>query len=365
MNRFAGAVGHRHGDAGRIGILLANLGTPAAPTAPALRRYLAEFLSDPRVVERPRLPWLLLLHGVILNLRPRKSARAYQKIWSDDGSPLLVIARRQRDAIEQNLRARFGDAVSVTLGMNYGAPSISHALAELRAAGVRRLLVLPLYPQYAGATTGSVFDHAAAAISRWRWVPELRFVNAYHDEPAYIAALAAAIRRHRAQHGAAQTLLFSFHGLPQSALSAGDPYHCQCQKTARLVAENLQLADREWLTVFQSRFGREPWLQPYADETLQKLPAAGVTSVDIACPGFSADCLETLEEIAMQNRELFLHAGGRKYRYIPCLNDDAEHIAMLCDLIARNFGDWPARTEAENAAAVEGKKYALALGAPR
>ncbi len=340
MSRFVDEVEFSHQSECSIGVLLVNLGTPEAPTPRSVRRYLRQFLSDPRVVEFPRLPWWLILNLVILNVRPRRSAKAYEKIWTDDGSPLLVISKRQAGAVGRALAEGWEGRMHVELGMAYGEPSIGGALERLRAGGVRRLLVLPLYPQYSGTTTGSVFDAVTRTLQQWRWVPELRFVNAYHDHPPYVRAVADKIRVQWGHGERGDRLLFSFHGVPQRYLLAGDPYHCQCQKSARLIAEDLDLADNEWSVVFQSRFGREPWLKPYCDQTLEALPDQRVKSVDIVCPGFSADCLETLEEIAQQNRDLFLCAGGERYQYIPCLNDDPAHIDLLSGLVLAQTREW-------------------------
>ena len=339
-NRYRG-VAYQHGRRPCTGILLSNLGTPEAPTTAALRRYLAEFLWDPRVVEIPRFLWWPILHLFILPFRPARSAHAYRKIWLDSGSPLLVYTRRQARQVEQLLQERVPGPVKVAVGMRYGKPSIASALQALRTAGAQRLLSLPLYPQYSGATTASVFDALARALMAERWVPELRTVHHYHDDPAYIAALARSIDEFWQAHGRPQRLLFSFHGMPKRTLLAGDPYFCQCQKTARLTAERLALPAEQWQVVFQSRFGREEWLQPYADRTIAALPGEGCRKIDIVCPGFAADCLETLEEMAMQNRDLFLEAGGEQYRYIPALNDRADHIEALVDLIVRHGQGWP------------------------
>ncbi|HPF59810.1 MAG TPA: ferrochelatase [Candidatus Competibacteraceae bacterium] len=321
------------------GILLANLGTPDAPTPQALRRYLAEFLWDSRVVEIPRLLWWLILHGIILRIRPAQSARKYATIWTADGSPLLAISRRQAAALAKVLAARCPGPVRIALGMRYGNPSIASALAELRAAGAERLLVLPLYPQYSAATTASAFDAVAAELRTWRWLPELRFIAQYSDDPGYLDALATHIQAGRAgQPG--DRLLFSFHGLPKRNLLAGDPYYCQCHKTARLVAGRLELAPEQWGVAFQSRFGRAEWLQPYTRALLTDWAKTGVKSVDVVCPGFAADCLETLEEIALENRQTFLDAGGEHYRYLPALNDAADHIAALAALIERHATGW-------------------------
>lgn len=322
------------------GVLLTNLGTPDAPTPQALRRYLAEFLWDSRVVEIPRPLWWLILHGVILRTRPARSAHKYQTIWTPEGSPLLAISRRQAVALAATLTERCPGSIRVALGMRYGNPSIAAALAELRAAGAQRLLVLPLYPQYSAATTASTFDAVATELRTWRWLPELRFVAQYHDDPGYLAALAAHMSADRAELPG-ERLLFSFHGLPKRNLLAGDPYHCQCHKTARLVAERLGLAPKQWAVAFQSRFGRAEWLQPYTSVLLADWAKAGVKSVDVVCPGFAADCLETLEEIALENRQTFLDAGGERYRYLPALNDAPEHIAALIGLIERHTAGWP------------------------
>lgn len=342
-SRYTGtpASAHRHRDPARIGVLICNLGTPTAPTRGAVRTYLAEFLSDPRLIELPRWLWLPILHGVILNVRPSRSAHAYARVWTPEGSPLLVLSRQQEAGLRARLATRYGERVVLALGMRYGQPAIPAALASLRAAGARRLLVLPLYPQYSGPASGSVFDAVAATLADWRWVPDLRFVASYHDDPAYIAALANSIREYWQAHGRGQRLYFSFHGLPQRYFLQGDPYFCQCHATARLVAGALQLADTDWELVFQSRFGREPWLQPYADVTLQAAARNGLGRADIVCPGFAADCLETLEEMALQNRELFLAAGGEDLRYIPALNARDDHLSALLDLVAGQLAGWP------------------------
>ena len=325
-----------HGQAPATGVLLANLGTPDAPDRAAVRRYLKQFLWDPRVVETPRPLWWLILNGIILTTRPQRSAKAYASIWGAEGSPLLSISRAQHARLAQAL----GPTLKVELAMRYGQPSIPQALAALRQAGVRRLLVLPLYPQYSGTTTASVFDAVTQEISGWRWIPELRFVNQYHDDPGFIAALAESVRAYQAEHGRPQRLVMSFHGLPRAYFDAGDPYYCQCQKTARLLAETLGLTAEDYAVTFQSRLGVKAWLQPYTDEYLQGLPPQGIRRVQVICPGFSADCLETLEEVAMENRDHFLAKGGEAYDYIPCLNDGAGHIAFLQGLVHRHLQGW-------------------------
>jgi ferrochelatase len=357
---YRGDSGFLHGTAPALGVLVTNLGTPEAPTTAAVRRYLAEFLSDPRVVEMPRWLWRLILHGVILRVRPRRSAEAYHKVWSPEGSPLLTIARRQVAALAGALGARLPGPVRVALGMRYGQPSIAAALEELRAAGVRRLLVLPLYPQYSATTTGSTFDAVAATLGSWRWLPELRFVTHYHDDPGYLDALAQSVREAWTTHGEPDRVLCSFHGLPRRYLAAGDPYHCECQKTARLLAERLGLAPGRWAVSFQSRVGREEWLKPYTDHLLKEWGAGGVAKVQVICPGFSADCLETLEEIDQQNRGFFLQAGGSAFHYVPALNERADHIRALADLVCRHVQGWP---EADPGWA--GQQVAAALAASR
>ncbi|MCP5153674.1 MAG: ferrochelatase [Ectothiorhodospiraceae bacterium] len=364
--RYVGTPEFAHDAARPDGILLANLGTPDAPGVAAVRRYLAEFLWDPRVVEMARPLWWLILHGVILRVRPRRTAEAYAKVWTDEGSPLLVHSRRQAAGVAERLAAAWPDAaVRVELGMRYGNPSIPDALERLRQAGVGRLLVLPLYPQYSGSTTGSVFDAVATTVGRWRWLPELRFVTHYHDDEAHVAALAASIAEARATSGAGERLLFSFHGLPRRYLDAGDPYHCQCHATARRVTEALGLGPEAWGLSFQSRVGREEWLRPYTDDLLREWAAAGVRSVDVVCPGFAADCLETLEEVAMGYGELFESAGGERLRYIPALNDRADHLDALTALVLARTADWRTAAGAPPDAARRAatRRRALALGA--
>ncbi len=338
---YANTRGAHHDDPETLGVLLVNLGTPDAPTVPAVRRYLAEFLWDPRVVELSRPVWWLILHGIILWARPPRTALTYQAVWTPEGSPLMVISKRLAKAMQAALSDRFAAPVKVALGMRYGHPSISSALAALRAAHARRILVLPLYPQYSATTTASTFDAVTAELRTWRCLPELRFVNQYHDDPGYIAALAASIRAYWAEHGEPERLLFSFHGIPKDYFLNGDPYYCQCQKTARLVVEQLGLAKGRWLLSFQSRFGAQEWLKPYTDETLKKWATTGVRSVHVISPGFAADCLETIEEISVENRDYFLESGGQSYGYIPCLNDGPEHIAGLAGLIERHCAGWP------------------------
>jgi ferrochelatase len=313
------------------------------------------------VIEMPRMLWLAILHGIILRVRPSRSAKAYRQVWTEQGSPLLDISRRQAAALQQALEA--GDdpqPVNVALAMRYGSPSIREALQELRAAGARRILVLPMYPQYSATTTASVFDAVTRELQQWRWVPEMRFINQYHDDPGYVRALADTIRRYRDGHGTSDKLLFSFHGIPKDYFLNGDPYYCHCQKTARLVAENLGLAEDQWQLGFQSRVGAKEWLKPYTDHILKDWGGAGVGSVQVVCPGFSADCLETLEEIAVENRDYFLGAGGGSYGYIPALNDEPQHIEALAGLVNRHLQGWEAVQDAPGRLA-----RAQALGAER
>ncbi len=366
--KYRGETDYRHGSGGTVGVLLVNLGTPDAPTAAALRRYLGEFLWDSRVVEIPRPIWWLILNVVILNIRPRKSAAAYQRVWRDDGSPLLAISRQQCDALSDRLGRHFNGRVKVELAMRYGKPSIRSALEALSNARARRVLVVPLYPQYSATTTASTFDGIAKVIKTWRWIPELRFINGYCDDDAYIWAAIQRIKRYWEENGRGDRLLFSFHGLPKRYLISGDPYHCQCHKTGRLIAQGLGLKDDQWQLSFQSRFGREEWLEPYTDYIVKHLPRQGIKSVDVFCPGFAADCLETLEEIAMLNREFFIEAGGERFNYIPALNDMPEHIEALENLILRHMQGWSEvrsdwdQAEAEQANA-DSKQRALAVGA--
>jgi len=360
--RFRSEPPYRHGSAPHVGVLLVNLGTPDAPTPAALRRYLAEFLSDPRVVEIPRLPWWLILHGIILRVRPAKSARKYAQVWTPDGSPLAVWTDKQAKLLAGYL-GEAGHAVRVQHAMRYGQPGIAKALDAFRAERVTRVLVLPLYPQYSAATGGSVFDAVAAWAQRARWVPELRFVQQYHDDPAFIDALAAQVLAHWQREGRGRMLVMSFHGVPERTLHLGDPYHCQCHKTARLLAERLGLPAEAWRVTFQSRFGKAKWLQPYTEPTLQQLAREGVERVDLICPGFAADCLETLEEIDQEAREAYLAAGGREFHYIACLNDRHEWIAALRDLALRHLQGWDTARAAPAPLQAQ-RERALKMGAP-
>ena len=314
------------------GVLLLNLGTPDAPTAEAIRPYLREFLSDRRVVDLPRALWLPLLHGVILPLRPRKLVPQYARIWRPDGSPLLAITREQRQALAAQLEADGGGTLVVE-AMRYGQPSIRTGLAELQRAGATRVIVLPLYPQYSETTTESAFDAVAAALYALGWQPELRVVRDYHDDARYIDALAQSVREHQAEHGRADRLLMSFHGIPQRYADRGDPYGTQCEATARRLAAALELRDFDWQLAYQSRVGGAAWLGPYTDVVIRQLAHEGVRTLDVICPGFSVDCLETLDEIAIRYRELFVAAGGQALRYVPALNARPAHIDALAGLV--------------------------------
>ncbi|SEH04627.1 ferrochelatase [Candidatus Venteria ishoeyi] len=359
-----------HANAPTTGILLCNLGSPEAPTAKAVRRYLAEFLSDPRIVEMPRWLWKLVLHGIILRTRPRRVAKNYQKIWTPTGSPLLNISRRQLALLQQQLAPTETSTLKFALGMSYGKPALSDALESLRAANAQRIIVLPLYPQYASATTGATWDGITQVLKSWRWIPELHFISHYHDHPLYIQALVDAIKDYWAQHGRPDKLLFSFHGIPKETMLAGDPYFCESQKTARLVAEQLaqQLEQQvawqlDWSVTFQSRFGPKEWLQPYTDHTLQALGKAGCKRVDVICPGFAADCLETLEEINEENRGYFLQAGGEAFHYIPALNDNPSHIKALAAVLSPYLNASPSLQQAQITAEASAQRaQALAAG---
>ena len=363
--KYLGEADYQHGSPSRLGVLLVNLGTPDSTEVKDVRRYLKQFLSDPRVVEVSRPLWWLILNGIILRFRPAKTAEAYESVWDEtDGSPLLSISKKQTKALTEKMAD--GLNPEVVLAMRYGNPSVGSALEVLRNANVRRLLVIPMYPQYSGSTVASVFDEVTRQLSKLRWLPECRFINQYFDNTGYIEALAQSVKNHWLEHGQAQQLVMSYHGIPQRYRNSGDPYFCQCQATSRLLADALDLSETQYRVVFQSRFGREPWLQPYCDETLKSLPAQGIKSVNVICPGFSSDCLETIEEIDEENREYFLHAGGTDFSYIPALNDQPLHIDMLATLVEQHSRGWP---EAENIdinnedALTASRGRAIALGA--
>ena len=344
-NHYTGLAGYSHDPSVQpvqAGVLLVNLGTPTAPTAKAVRPYLAEFLGDTRVIDYPRWLWWLILHGVILRTRPARSAHAYARIWTDEGSPLRFGSEALAAGLQAELlRQRPHGPIRVALAMRYGEPSVAHTIERLQREGVRRLLVLPLYPQYSATSTGSVIDAVADTLKTLRWPPELRLVNDYHDDPGHIEALALSIEHWWQTNGRGDKLLLSFHGIPERYADAGDPYSQQCHATARLLRERLRLSEDQLIISFQSRVGRERWLQPYTDAIVRQLAAQGVKKLDVACPGFAVDCLETLEEIAMQNSEFFIAAGGQTLRYIPALNDSAEQVGSLASLILRHTQGWP------------------------
>ena len=323
----------------RTAILLCNLGTPDAPTTAAVRRYLSEFLHDPRVIEIPRLIWCPILHGVILRVRPAQSAKRYASVWTPDGSPLTVWTDKQAKLLAGYLGQR-GHRVTVRFAMRYGSPSIASVMDDLKAGGAERVLVLPMYPQYCAATTGSVSDAVYKWAKRIRSLPELRFVNRYHDDPRYIDALAKRLMDHWTTHGRGERLVMSFHGMPKRTQTLGDPYHDECMETARRVAARADVKPENLVVTFQSRLGRAEWLQPYTEPTLVKLAKQGIRKVDVMCPGFVADNLETLEEIAQEARDAFLMAGGAEFNYVPCLNDQHEWMAALTALALQHMQGW-------------------------
>jgi protoporphyrin/coproporphyrin ferrochelatase len=363
MPRFQPEPPYRHGTPPGTAVVLVNLGTPDAPTAPALRRYLKQFLSDPRVVEIPKPIWWLILNGIILNIRPKKSAAKYAQVWMKEGSPLRVHTERQSKLLKGMLGER-GHHVTVTYAMRYGQPSLPSVLNQLKAEGARRILVVPMYPQYAASTTATVVDETARWLIETRNQPEMRFIRNFHDDAGYLDALEESVRRHWQTSGPLSSkdrLLISFHGLPKRSLDLGDPYFCECHKTGRLLAERLNLAADQYQICFQSRFGKAEWLQPYTAPTLHDWGQKGISRVDVICPGFSADCLETLEEIALEGRADFLAAGGKEYHYIPALNEDARWIQALADITERHLAGWDTQaapdTHALEKSALEATKF--------
>ena len=340
MVKYIGEKDYEHGSKEKIGVLITNLGTPDAPNKKELKVYLNQFLSDPRVIELPKILWQIILKLVILQIRPSKSAEAYKQIWTDKGSPLLDIANRQLNKIQSSFSSK-NENIVFEVGMRYGNPSIPDALLKLQKKQVRRLLVLPMYPQYCAATTGSTFDEVTNVLQKWRWIPEMRFINQYFEEKNYIEALSNSIKSFWKKTPKPQKIIFSYHGIPKRYLTNGDPYHCFCLKTTRLVKEQMGLSDDEIMTTFQSRFGREEWLKPYTSETLKELPKQGIKNIHIISPGFSSDCLETLEELEEENKEYFMESGGENYHYIPCLNDHDDHIDVFVNLIKKHTQGWP------------------------
>lgn len=318
----------------KTGVLLVNLGSPSAPTIPAVRHFLRDFLWDPRVVNLPRPVWWLILHCFVLPFRPRRSALAYRKIWESKGSPLVFLTRQLTEKIADRLQV---ENVTTHYAMRYGDPSIADRLRDLKKQGIEKLIVLPLYPQYSSTTTASVYDDLVKELNQWRHLPDFQFISDYYRHPRYIAAVAESIEQSWNEHGKNELLLMSFHGLPEVLTRWGDPYFYHCQQTAAMIAEKLGLNESEWQMVFQSRFGKAEWLKPYCVDTLQNLPAQGIKKVDVVCPGFAVDCLETLEEIAMENKAIFFGAGGSAYRYIPALNDSNAHVDALAGLLAQHL----------------------------
>ncbi len=365
MPRYLPEPPYRHGTPSSTAVLIANLGTPDEATAPALRRYLKEFLSDPRVVEIPKAIWWLILNGIILNIRPKKSAAKYASVWMAEGSPLRVHTERQAKLLKGLLGER-GHHLTVDWAMRYGTRSIPEMLAQLKANGATRILLVPMYPQYAASTTATVNDEACRWLLKLRNQPEMRFVRNFHDDDGYIAALEKSVRKHWQETGPLgpdDRLLISFHGLPKRSLELGDPYFCECHKTGRLLAERLQLKPEQYRLCFQSRFGKAEWLQPYTAPTLHELGKAGIRRLDVICPGFTADCLETLEEIAQEGRDDFIAAGGKEYHYIPALNEDEAWIGALADLVERQLGGWETRQTADPAALAISASEAMKYGA--
>jgi ferrochelatase len=353
--------GFTHGTPEKTGILLVNLGTPDAPTAQAVRPYLKEFLSDPRVVEIPKPIWWLILNGIILNVRPKRSAAKYASVWLPEGSPLRVYTEKQATLLEGYLSERTKAPFVVDYAMSYGNPSIASVMQKLKAQNCTRILVVPLYPQYAASSTATVFDRAFAAVQSMRNTPAIRTIKHFHDDAGYIKALAANVNEYWMKNGRPEKLVMSFHGVPQYTLEKGDPYHCECLKTGRLLAEELGLSKEQYVVSFQSRFGKAEWVKPYTTATLLELGKQKTKRVDVVCPGFVADCLETLEEIAMEGKEDFQHAGGGEYHYIPCLNDRSDWMRAFTDLVMQNLQGW--LIEPNTGELEQSKARALILGA--
>jgi ferrochelatase len=351
MTYFLPEPAFKHDQPMRIGILLINLGTPEAPTAGAVRPYLKEFLSDRRVVEIPRAVWWPILNGVILNTRPRQSAEKYAAIWQTEGSPLKVHTERLSGYLAEELRKRCTEPIAIEYAMRYGQPNVAGAIGRLKAQGCDRLLVVPLYPQYAASSSGTALDAVFRVLLHTRNMPDIRTIRHFHDDPGYINALKQSVERYWAEHGQGDVLLMSFHGVPRYTLDKGDPYHCECRKTGRLLAEALNLKPEQYRVAFQSRFGKAEWLKPYTAATLETLGKAQTKRLDVICPGFIADCLETLEEIAMEGKTTFLNAGGGDFHYIPALNSRPAWVTALADIVVKQLSGWLADSwsaESEN-----------------
>ena len=330
--KFVGEEDFKHQNRQKTGVLICNLGTPETYKTKDVRRFLRQFLSDGRVIEIPKIIWWFILNGIILTLRPSKSAKLYKSVWTKEGSPLLVLSKK----LTEKLKKSVGDSCEVELAMRYGNPSMESALMSLKNKNCRKLIVIPMFPQYSGTTTGSIFDEVARVLSKWRWVPSLSFVNSYHDHPEYINALAESLSNH-IKNNSPQKIIFTYHGIPKRNFDLGDPYQCYCQKTTRLVAEKLNLEDDTYITTFQSRFGPAEWLKPYTSDTMGELPLQEVKNVLVVAPAFSVDCLETIEEIDQENKEIFLKAGGEKFTYAPCLNDSTGQVNLLKAIIDKHL----------------------------
>jgi ferrochelatase len=330
--KFIGEEDFKHQNRQKTGVLICNLGTPETYKTKDVRRFLRQFLSDGRVIEIPKIIWWFILNGIILTLRPSKSAKLYKSVWTKEGSPLLVLSKK----LTEKLKKSVGDSCEVELAMRYGNPSMESALMSLKNKNCRKLIVIPMFPQYSGTTTGSIFDEVARVLSKWRWVPSLSFVNSYHDQPEYINALADSLSNH-IKNNSPQKIIFTYHGIPKRNFDLGDPYQCYCQKTTRLVAEKLNLEDDTYITTFQSRFGPAEWLKPYTSDTMGELPLQEVKNVLVVAPAFSVDCLETIEEIDQENKEIFIKAGGEKFTYAPCLNDSSGQVNLLKAIIDKHL----------------------------
>lgn len=329
--KFIGEENFKHQNRQKIGVLICNLGTPESYQTKDVRRFLRQFLSDGRVIEIPKIIWWFILNGIILTLRPSKSAKLYKSVWTKEGSPLLVFSKK----LIEKLKLVTNDDCEVELAMRYGNPNMEEALLSLKNKNCRKLIVLPMFPQYSGTTTGSIFDEVTRVLSKWRWVPSLNFINSYHDNDYYINALADSISTHL-QKNTPQKIIFTYHGIPKRNFDLGDPYQCYCQKTTRLVAEKLNLKEDEYMTTFQSRFGPAEWLKPYTSDTMEELPKKGIKNILVVAPAFSVDCLETIEEIDEENKEIFLNSGGQNFTYVPCLNDSDGHVNFLKQLIDKH-----------------------------
>ncbi|MXS80788.1 ferrochelatase [Nitrosomonas eutropha] len=353
---------YQHGSIDRVGVLLINLGTPDAPNAKSLRTYLRQFLSEPRIVEFPRWLWWLILNGIILNIRPGKSAKKYAQIWTPEGSPLKIHTERQTELVAALLKKQLNSVPIVEYAMIVGNPSIAERLQRMREQGCSRILVLSLFPQYAASSAGCALDSVFTELGKMRNIPDIRTVKHYHDDPGYIAALAQNVRDYWEKHGRPDKLVISFHGVPRKTLEMGDPYHCECQKTGRLLAEALELTNDQYQVCFQSRFGFSQWLSPYTSEVLKELGKQETGRVDVVCPGFVSDCLETLEEIAMEGKTTFTEAGGGEFHYIPSLNEHPEWIKAMRDMIQAHLTGWVVRQPSEEDAE-QSRKRALELGA--